>query len=73
VLQDGCQKHDIVLLISFETSSLLDRCQLNGKVGIGRSESGGHLYSRDVPPFLPRPDEEFASAATELKQTSFAA
>jgi len=63
VFQYGCQQHHVVLLMSIEASSFLDWGHLDPKLRVGRSESRGHLDSRDVPSFLPRSEEEFAPAA----------
>jgi hypothetical protein len=72
VLQNGCQQHDVVLLISIKALSFLDRSDLHRKLGVGRSKHGGHLDAGDGPPFLSCPKEKFASAAAQLEQTSFA-
>jgi hypothetical protein len=72
MLQDGCQQHDVVLLLSVEAPSFLDRGDLHRELGVGRGEGRGHLYSCHVPPLVPRPEQELASAAPELEQASFA-
>lgn len=72
VLQDSCQQHHVVLGMSIEASSFLDWGYLHPKLRVGRSESRSHLYTCDIPSFLPCAEKELAPTTTELEHPSLA-